>query len=123
MTANATIDRFQKRTAQARPADLISVEDMEAICPVCAESMKKKGMKAISAYSIIQAMLDGDKRQGLTAQGAGPGNLPALIKHWKGREHPFTECKRWTEEHKGATRHRGYGRAWTQDYLSQRKPQ
>ncbi len=95
---SSTIGRFQERTAQRRPDDLITVEEMETICPVCAESMKKKSMTAISAISVVQAMLDGNKR---TAQGGGPGNLPELIKHWKKEEHPFTACQRWIEAHRG----------------------
>lgn len=94
---SSTIGKFQARTAQRRPNDLITVEEMKIICPVCAESMEKKGMKAISAISVVQSMLD-DKR---TAQGGGPGNLPELIKHWEKESHPFSACKKWIEAHKG----------------------
>ncbi len=95
---SSTIGRFQERTAQRRPDDLITVEEMEGICPKCAESMKKKGMKAISAISVAQAILDSDNKR--TAQ---RGNLPELIKHWKKEAHPFTACKKWVEAHKGET--------------------
>lgn len=93
---SSTIGKFQERTAQRRPDDLITVEEMEVICPKCAESMKKKGMKAIAALSVLQSMLDSGNTR--TAQ---RGNLPELITHWKKEEHPFTACKKWVEAHKG----------------------
>jgi len=54
--------------------------------------MRKKSMKRVSALKLLAQL----------ASEAEGGNVDELIKHWKTKEHPFSECKSWVSKHKGA---------------------
>lgn len=89
----STIDRLLNREIAAENLGWITLVEMDSICPSCAKSMRKRGMVRVSVLGMVTALLE--------AQKGGPGNIEDLIKYWRTKEHPFSECKKWISEHKG----------------------
>ena len=98
-----TLQAFSKRTAApVEDADRLTPDQVAEFCPDCAEIMRKKGVKWVSARAVLAALFDTVKAKDGERTAAGPGNIEELLKFWRSKEHPFTECKKWVEKHKGS---------------------